>query len=145
MGTKELKNLSRRELVDIIYLMKKNEKLLQDEIASLRDALQNQEIHLSLAGSIAEAAISVTNVFSSAQASADIYLREIVRMKRDAEIECAKMIDDTKQKTAEMISQRNTQLAILNDQYWRECVKWYKLHQKVQLLEKTSREKSHED
>ena len=125
--------------------MKKNEQLLQDEIASLRDALQNQEIRLSLAGSIAEAAISVTNVFSSAQASADIYLREIVRMKRDAEIECAKMIDDAKQKTAEMISQRDTQLAILNDQYRRECVKWYKLHREVQLLEKRSREKSHED
>ena len=144
MVTKELKNLSRRELVDIIYLMKKNEKLLQDEIASLRDELQNQEIHLSLAGSIAEAAISVTNVFSSAQAAADIYLREIARMKRAAENECAKMLDDAKQKTAEIISQRDTQLAALNDQYRREYVKWYKLHREVQLLEKTMREKSHE-
>ena len=124
--------------------MKKNEKLLQDEIASLRDELQNQEIHLSLAGSIAEAAISVTNVFSSAQAAADIYLREIARMKRASENECAKMIDDAKQKTAEMISQRDTQLATLNDQYRREYVKWYKLHREVQLLEKTMREKSHE-
>ena len=156
MDTKELKNLSRRELVDIIYLMKKNEQLLQDEIASLReemasfqaeiaslqDALQNKEIQLSSAGSIAEAAISVTNVFSSAQAAADIYLQEILRMKQAAEMECAKMIDDAKQKTAEMISRRESQLAALNDQYRRECVKWYKLHQEVQSLEKTSREKS---
>jgi hypothetical protein len=34
MVSKELKRLSRRELVDIIYQMKKNEQLLQDEIAS---------------------------------------------------------------------------------------------------------------
>ena len=152
MVTKELKNLSRRELVDIIYLMKKNEQLLQDEIASLRDeiaslqdALQDKQFRLSTAGSIAEAAISVTNVFSSAQAAADLYLQELARMKQDAEIECVKMIDEAKQKTAEMLSKSETQLAILNDQYRRECIKWYKLHQEVQLLEKTSSEKSHED
>jgi hypothetical protein len=88
MVSKELKKLSRRELVDIIYQLKKNEQLLQDEIASLREALQDRRIHLSTAGSIAEAAISITNVFSSAQAAADIYLQEVSCMKQDAEIEC---------------------------------------------------------
>lgn len=138
MVSKELKKLSRRELVEIIYQMKKNEQLLQDEIASLQEALQNRRIHLSTAGSIAEAAISITDVFSSAQAAADLYLQEISCMKQDAEIECAKMIDEAKQKAAEIISASEQQAAILNNIYEREREKWYKLHQEVQLLKKAN-------
>ena len=138
MVSKELKKLSRRELVDIIYQLKKNEQLLQDEIASLREALQDRRIHLSTAGSIAEAAISITNVFSSAQAAADIYLQEVSCMKQDAEIECTKMINEAKQRTAEIIAEGEKQRAILSDLYQRDLKKWYKLHQEVQLLEKSS-------
>lgn len=138
MVSKELKKLSRRELVEIIYQMKKNEQLLQDEIASLQEVLQDRRIHLSTAGSIAEAAISITDVFSSAQAAADLYLQEISCMKQDAEIECAKMIDEAKQKAAEIISASEQQAAILNNIYEREREKWYKLHQEVQLLKKAN-------
>lgn len=138
MVSKELKKLSRRELVEIIYQMKKNEQLLQDEIASLQEALQDRRIHLSTAGSIAEAAISITDVFSSAQAAADLYLQEISCMKQDAEIECAKMIDEARQKAAEIISASEQQAAILNNIYEREREKWYKLHQEVQLLKKAN-------
>ena len=135
MVSKELKRLSRRELVDIIYQMKKNEQLLQDEIASLQEALQDKRIHLSTAGSIAEAATSITNVFSSAQAAADIYLQEVSCMKQDTEIECTKMINEAKQRAAEIIAEGELQRASLNSIYQRELEKWYKLNQKVQLLE----------
>lgn len=152
MVSKELKKLGRRELVDIIYQMKKNEQLqqeeiaaLQEEVAALQKALQDKRIHLSAAGSIAEAALSVTNVFSTAQAAADLYLQEIARMQLEAEVECARLIDEAKQKAAEIISQNEAQRAILNEQYQREYVKWYKLHRKLQALEKASQPPSRED
>ena len=99
MVSKELKKLSRRELVDIIYQMKKNEQQLQNEIAALREALDDKRFHISNAGSIAEAACSITNIFSSAQAAADLYLQEIAAMKRDAEAECTRLVAEA-QKTA---------------------------------------------
>ena len=152
MVSKELKKLSRRELVDIIYQMKKNEQRMQDEITSLqgeidslREALQDKRIQLSNAGSIAEAAISVTNLISTAQTAADLYLQEIARMKQDAQAECEKLIGEARQTAAEIISQSETQSANLNDQYRRECIKWHKLHQQVQLLEETVKQTSHED
>ena len=138
MVSKELKNLSRRELVDIIYQMKKNEQLLQDEIASLQEALQDRRVHLSTAGSIAEAALSITNVFSSAQAAADLYLQEVTCMKQETEIQCAKMIDDAKQQAAEIIAESEKQRATIDKLYQRELEKWYKLHLEVQLLKKAS-------
>ena len=136
MISKELKKLSRRELVDIIYQMKKNEQLLQDEIASLQEALENKRMHLSSAGSIADAAVSIANVFSSAQTAADLYLQEIGCMKQDAEIECVKMINEAKQQAAEIIAESEKQRTILNKLYQRELEKWHNLHQEVQLLEK---------
>ena len=138
MVRKELKKLSRRELLDIIYQLKKNEELLQEELASLQEALQDKRIHLSTAGSIAEAAISITNVFSSAQAAADLYLQEVTCMKQDVEVECAKLINDAKQQAAEIIAESEKQRTLLNNLYQREPEKWYKLHQEVQLLEKAT-------
>ena len=136
MVSKELKKLSRRELVDIIYQMKKNEQLLQDELTSLQKEIQERRIHLSTAGSIAEAAVSITNVFSSAQTAADLYLQEIACMKQEAEAECARIIEDAKQQAAEMIAESEKQNSLLNELYQQELEKWYRLHQEVQLLEK---------
>ena len=85
MPGNELKNLSRRELVDIIYQQKRNEEQLQVELTALQAELQDRRIKLSKVGSIAEAAISITDVYTAAQASADLYLREIARLKEETE------------------------------------------------------------
>ena len=102
MVSKELKKLSRRELVDIIYQLKKNEQEMQGKIEALEEELQDKRIRVSIAGSIAEAAVDITQLFSNAQRTADMYLYEIAAMKADAEKECAKMLEDAK-KQAELI------------------------------------------
>ena len=103
MISKELKKLSRRELVDIIYQLKKNEEQMQAKIAELEEALQEKRIKLSVAGSIAEAAVDITNIFHTAQRTADLYLQEISSMKADAERECAKMIEDARKEVANIL------------------------------------------
>ena len=102
MISKELKKLSRRELVDIIYHLKKNEQEKQMEIAALEEALQEKRIRVSVAGSIAEAATDITQLFSTAQRTADLYLHEIASMKEDTQKECAKMLEDARRQ-AELI------------------------------------------
>ena len=99
---KELKKLSRRELVDIIYQLKKNEQEEQEKIAILEEELQEQRIRISVAGSIAEAAVDITRIFSTAQKTADLYLSEIAAMKEETEKECSKMLEDARTQ-AEMI------------------------------------------
>ena len=100
--SKELKRLSRRELIDIIYQLKKTEQKLQEENAALQEELQERRIRVSEAGSIAEAATSITNVFAIAQMTADLYLYEISRMKEETQIECKEMLEDAR-KAAEKI------------------------------------------
>ena len=93
MVSKELKKLSRRELIEIIYQMKKNEQQMQEKITALESALEEKRLRISQAGSIAEAAVSVANVLNAAQEAADLYLHEIACMK--AEIEREKAITET--------------------------------------------------
>ena len=59
MISKELKKLKRRELVDVIYQLKKNEQQLQEQIQALEAALNEKRIRISDAGSIAEAAADI--------------------------------------------------------------------------------------
>ena len=117
MISKDLKKLSRRELMDIIYQMKKNEQQMQEEIASLQEALQEKRIRLSTAGSIAEAAASITNVFSAAQMTANLYLQEISCMKEETEKECAKKIEDANRTVAKILSDGAKQYAALKVRY----------------------------
>lgn len=135
MMSKDLKKLSRRELMDIIYQMKKNEQQMQDEITSLQEALQEKRIRLSTAGSIAEATASITNVFSVAQMTADLYLQEISSMKEETEIECAKKIEDANRAAEKIISDAEKQYAAVNVRCQAEYQKWQQLRIAVAALE----------
>ena len=100
MVSNELRKLNRRELIDIIYQMKKNEQQMQEQIAALQAELEEKRIRLSQAGSIAEAALAVTNVFSAAQEAADLYLQEISSMKEETERECKKILEQARNAAA---------------------------------------------
>ena len=135
MISKELKKMSRRELMDIIYQMKKNEQQMQEEIASLQEALQDKRIRLSVAGSVADAAASITNVFSAAQMTADLYLREIACMKEETEKECAARIEEAKRTVAKIMSDGEKQYAELRLRYQADYKKWQQLLAAVGTLD----------
>lgn len=134
MINKELKRLSRRELVDIIYQMKKNEQEMQDKITALENEIKDKRIRISQAGSIADAAVNVTNVFSAAQVTADMYLSEIASMKKDTEAECAKMIADAKQRVKNILADGQKQYDNLNAHYQNDYKKWKQLQAEIQNL-----------
>ena len=134
MLTKELKRLSRRELVDIIYQLKKNEQEMQDEIASLKNDIQDRRIRISASGSIAEASMSLTNIFSNAQMTADLYLHEIASKKEDAEYECAKMIQEAREKSQSILLEGEKKIADLRALYEVEREKLRELYKEIEAL-----------
>ncbi len=77
MTEKDLKHLSRRELIDIIYQMKKHELELQARLDEAEKQLQDRTICISRAGSIAEAALQINGIFEAAEAAARDYLQSI--------------------------------------------------------------------
>ena len=137
---KELKKLSRRELVDVIYRMKKNEEQMQEEIAYLQYELEDKRIRISDAGSIADAAAEITQIFSSAQETAELYLNEIACMKEETEKECEKKIEDARILAQTIVERGERRLKDLKACFSHDYKKWKRLQLDIQALEKRKRE-----
>ena len=77
MPDRELRHMSRTELVEIIFALKQSEEQLKAENAELKAKLEDRQIHIEKAGSIAQAALELNRVFEAAQAAADEYLASV--------------------------------------------------------------------
>ena len=85
MAGKELRHMSRGELIDVIYALKKQQEKLEAENEELQRQLSQRELKLQQAGSIAEAAMALNQVFEVAQQAADQYLQSVYANCGDAE------------------------------------------------------------
>lgn len=84
MAEKELRRMSREELVEIIYAMQQNQQQLEKQNQDLQAQLEERTLKWENAGSLAEAALSLNHVFESAQAAADQYLASVKAGEDDA-------------------------------------------------------------
>lgn len=75
MAEKELRRMSREELVEIIYAMQQSQHQLEQQNEELRARLDERTLKWEQAGSLAEAALSLNHVFEDAQAAADPFRR----------------------------------------------------------------------
>ena len=108
MAGKELKRLSRRELVDIIYQLKKNEQEKDEALTALRAEQEEQRLRIAEAGSVAEAAVELTQLFAAAQKTADLYLQEIAARKEETEKECARLLEDARKQAEAILTEART-------------------------------------
>ena len=94
MAGKELRHMNRGELIDVIYALKKQQEELAAENKELRQQLSQRELKLQQAGSIAEAAMALNQVFEAAQQAADQYLQSVYANCGDAEIMAKEILAD---------------------------------------------------
>ena len=83
---KELRKLNRRQLLELLLEQTNENKRLTEENDSLRQRLEKKEIILENAGSIAEAALMLNEVFDAAQAAVDQYIKSIKKMYGSPEV-----------------------------------------------------------
>ena len=74
MKDKELKKLSRSDLLEILVEQSREIDEMESETQKLRERLEQRELDIKTAGSIAEASIRVSGVFDAAQKAAQQYL-----------------------------------------------------------------------
>ena len=79
MTSKELRKLSRRELIEVLLAQTREMEQLKAELNSKNELLEKREINIRGSGSIAEAALRLSGIFEEAQKAADTYLAEIKR------------------------------------------------------------------
>ena len=77
MTDKELRRLSRTDLLEMLLEQSREVERLQKELETVKNQLSDRRIMEQEAGSIAEAALRINRVFEAAQAAADQYLENI--------------------------------------------------------------------
>ena len=77
MTEKELKKLNRFQLLEMIILQTEQIADLEKQLQKTRRLLENQQIQVAQAGSIAEAALQLSGIFEAAQSAADVYLANV--------------------------------------------------------------------
>lgn len=77
MTDAELKKLKRYDLLQMLLEQSKTIDALRAELEEKNRLLEARDIKIAQAGSIAEAALKLNNIFEAAQAAADQYLYNI--------------------------------------------------------------------
>ncbi len=77
MMNKELRRLSRRELLELLVQQERQNELLKARISELEDLLTERTIKIEKSGTLAEAALALNEVFESADRAAAQYLENI--------------------------------------------------------------------
>ena len=85
MTDKELRHMSRGELLQMLITQIEENNALQEQLEQAEAQLQDRQIAAEQAGSLAEAALSLNGIFQAAQAAADQYLENIQRMNSEQE------------------------------------------------------------
>lgn len=77
MTDKELRRLSRRDLLEMLVAQEKENRKLRQELAEARAKLQDRSIAIAQAGTMAEAAMALNGVFEAADRAARQFLDNI--------------------------------------------------------------------
>ena len=83
MTDKELRRLSRSELLEMLIRQTQENEKLSQELQQCRAELDERRITAEKAGSIAQAALKLNGVFEAAQAAADQYVASVQQMSGD--------------------------------------------------------------
>ncbi len=84
MTEKELRRLSRRELLEMLITRTIENERLTEELQQARKELSDRELIQDRAGSMAEAALQLNGVFEAADRAAREYLKNIRRMAEES-------------------------------------------------------------
>ena len=110
MTDKELKRLSRAELLELLLAQTKETERLARELEKAEQMLADRQLQVKEAGDIAHAALAVNGVMEAAQAAAQQYLDNIIRMEQETRLRCEKILSDARQ-AAEQIQQEGKNIS----------------------------------
>lgn len=107
MTDKELRRLSRAELLELLLIQTKETERLRVRLENARQQLENREIRIRDSGNLAEAVLAVNGVIDAANAAAEQYLENIARMEAETQARCRQMLEE-----AELEAQRIRNAAV---------------------------------
>lgn len=109
MRSKELKRLSRNDLLEMMLALSKENEELRETVALLKRQLEDRTITIDAAGSLAEAALQLNGVFEAAQAACEQYTQNIHDRSAHLEATCRRREQETQEICDRMLAQAKAQ------------------------------------
>lgn len=139
MTEKEMKKLSRTDLLRMLIDQGEEMKVLKEELEKAKAEISEREIKLNEAGSIAEAALKINGVFEAAQAASQQYLENIKHLserqdalarikERETREKCERQILETKEKCDAMVAKAEKESRIYWEDVSKRLEKFYNEH-----------------
>ena len=83
MTDKELRRLGRQELLELLLEQREENEALRQQVQDLEIQLADRQIHLTEAGTMAEAALKLNGVFEAADRAVRLYLQRVRRAQEE--------------------------------------------------------------
>ena len=103
MTEKELKRLSRAELLELLLLQTRETERAQARAKQLEETLSKRQLKIREAGDLAHAVLAVNGVMETAQRAAKQYLENIEQMQSETKERCTEIIEKARQEAERII------------------------------------------
>ena len=125
MTDKELRRLSRSELLEMLIAQTEENDRLKIRLEQAEAQLRDRRIAIDKAGSLAEAALSLNGVFQAAEAAAQQYLENIQRISGQQDAICRSMKEKAEKETEQIRQEAQAYSEKVHaeaDAYWKQVV-----------------------
>ena len=116
MTTKELRKLRRAELLQLLLDQVQENEQLKAQVNTMMAQLNQQRITCENAGSIAEAALVMSNIFQDADQAARKYLQEVEALAVRQEQELREKADWARQQADKLVSDAVDAAAVVREE-----------------------------
>ena len=105
MTEKDLRRLSRSDLLELLLAQRRDNEQLRCILDQTQAQLAERTIRIDKAGSIAEASLQLSGIFNAAQDSCQYYLENIKLLSERQNAVCQQMEQETKEKCDRMVAE----------------------------------------
>lgn len=123
MTEKEMKKLSRADLLELLIEQSQQVQQLRTWLDQAEAKLVSRHIAIEEAGSIAEAALKVNGVFEAAQAASEQYLDNIRNLSQQQEKICAQMERECQARMDQRLAETERKCAAMEAETKAQCEK----------------------
>ena len=117
MTERELRRLSRTDLLELLLAQRKENEQLRCILDETQSQLADRTIKIDNAGSIAEASLQLSGIFTAAQDSCQYYVENIKLLSERQTQICQQMEAETKEKCDRMVAEAEMRA----QQCWENC------------------------
>lgn len=103
MNDKSLKKLNRKALLEILLEQTKRIEELEVELVETKEKLNNKNVSISNAGSLAEASLKLSDIFKAADEAVEIQMKNVAEMAKKEERKYKRQLRELKKKMLEEV------------------------------------------